>query len=58
MGRGVNRVAEAEKGRDKESREAEAGQDHMKRGGKGIGKEGARGKRVREHTEKIGRAHV
>ena len=39
MGRGVKRVVEAEKGREKESREIEAVHDHMDRGRKGMERE-------------------
>ena len=40
MRRGVKRVVEAEKGREGESREVEAGHNRVERGGKGIGREG------------------
>jgi hypothetical protein len=41
MRRGVKRVVETEKvrERERESREVEAGHDHMERGGKGMGRE-------------------
>ena len=38
MGKGIKRVVEAEKGR--ESREVEAGHEHVERGGKGRAQEG------------------
>jgi hypothetical protein len=51
MGRGVKRVAEAEKGR--ENREVEAGHDHVVRGGKRGGiREQERETRVQERQER------
>ena len=49
MGRGVKRVVEAEKGREGESREVEAGHGHVERGGKGMWREREQeGKRERQ----------
>ena len=57
MGRGVKRVVEAEKDREKESREVEAGHDHVERGGKKGEQGGKRQERERERErEREGRA--
>ena len=50
MGRGVKRVVEAEKGRERKSREVEAGHEHVERGGREWGRKRGRGepKRARE----------
>lgn len=45
MGREGKRVADADKGKRRESREAEASHDHEERGGKGVGSKEARCKR-------------
>ena len=50
MGRGVKRVVEAEKGREGESREVEAGcgHEHVERGGRERGRGREEPKRARE----------
>jgi hypothetical protein len=42
--RGIKRVVEAEKSREKESREVEARHGDVERGGKGMGREEVQGK--------------
>jgi hypothetical protein len=54
MGRGVKRVVEAEKeAREKESREVEAGHDHVERGGRKWGERQEQGGKRQERGKSI-----
>jgi hypothetical protein len=55
VGRGVKRVVDAKKGREKERVETdvEAGHDYLERGGKGMGREGEQEGKREERSKNV-----